>query len=80
MLEKQHLLLITHTPSVNTTTLSRAVEKGANAESDQLFPVLRLSPFDTQPEHVIQAKAIILGTTENFGYMSGALKDFFDRW
>lgn len=75
----RRLLIVAHAPSPNTGRLLEALLAGARAEAGQAVDVAAQSPFDTGPEHVLAAQAIILGTTENLGYMSGALKDFFDR-
>ena len=71
------LLIIVHAPSPNTRRLYDAVTAGANESSD--IEVVARGPLEAGPEDVLAASGIILGTTENLGYMSGALKDFFDR-
>lgn len=72
------LLIISHAPSPNTVALRDALVAGAEESGDEL-QVRCLSPFDTQPDDVISADGYLLSTPENLGYMSGALKDFFDR-
>lgn len=75
----KHLLIVAHAPSPNTLALRDAALRGArHAEFDGVDAQV-LAPLDAGPEEVRQADAILLGTTENLGYMSGALKDFFDR-
>lgn len=73
------LLIVAHVPSPNTLALRDAVVRGAEHPDIENVAVRALTPFEAQPEDVLEAQAIILGTTENLGYMSGALKDFFDR-
>jgi len=75
----KRLLIVAHAPSPNTQAMLDAVMRGATAEEIADVDALALSPFDTGPDDVKAAGALILGTTENLGYMSGALKDFFDR-
>jgi len=75
----KRLLIVAHAPSPNTIRLRDAAVEGARSDPDLNIEIEALSPFDTTPEHLLAAGAVILGTTENLGYMSGALKDFFDR-
>lgn len=76
---RKRLLIVAHAPSANTRALREAVEAGSHAADAPGVDAHTLSPFDAGPDDVLQADAVILGTTENLGYMSGALKDFFDR-
>ncbi len=73
------LLIIAHAPSPNTLRLRDALAEGTRHSDIIGITVKSMSPFDAGAADVLAAQAIILGTTENLGYMSGALKDFFDR-
>lgn len=75
----KRLLLVAHAPSPNTEALRDAVLRGARAPEIDGVEVVAIPPLDAGPEDVLAAQAIVLGTPENLGYMSGALKDFFDR-
>ena len=74
---RPRLLIVAHAPSPNTRLLLDAVAAGA-AEVDGVETVV-LPPLAAEFTDVAAARALILGTPENLGYMSGALKDFFDR-
>ncbi len=76
---KKTLTLIAHAPSPNTIRLRDAVLSGSRHSDINNVETRWVPPLETQPEHVLGSDAVILGTTENLGYMSGALKDFFDR-
>jgi hypothetical protein len=76
---KKRLLVVAHAPSPNTGRLRDAIMAGVAAAESETVEARILSPFEAGPDDVLTAQAVILFTTENLGYMSGALKDFFDR-
>jgi multimeric flavodoxin WrbA len=71
------LLIAYHTGGVKTAQMAEAVERGARSETGVNVIVKRCS--DAGPEDVLAADGLILGTPENFGYMSGMMKDFLER-
>jgi hypothetical protein len=75
----KHLLLVAHIPSTNTSAMRDAVAAGVLSPEVDSVELRSLTPFEAGPDDVKWAHVLILGTTENLGYMSGAMKDFFDR-
>lgn len=75
----KQLLVVAHAPSPNTQALVDAVLRGARHPDLTGVRVRHVPPLAATPADVLAADAILLGTTENLGTMSGALKDFFDR-
>lgn len=78
-LTTKHLLIVAHTPSPNTLRLAEAIARGARHPDIGNVAAKCISPLAAGPDDIRACDAIILFTTENLGYMSGAMKDFFDR-
>jgi len=77
--EPRHLLIVFHSRSGGTQALADAVIAGATSDEIEGVEVRVRRAFDASVDDVHWADGVILGTPENFGYMSGALKDFFER-
>jgi len=71
-----YLLIVANCPSDNALKLFESVVKGA---VDTDYPVVFKTPLEATAADVISSSGVILGTTENFGYMSGLVKDFLER-
>jgi multimeric flavodoxin WrbA len=71
------LLIIYHSQSGNTQQLADQVLAGCRDEVNVESRLL--GAFDAGLKDLRWADGLLLGTPENFGTMSGALKDFFDR-
>ena len=74
----KHLLIVYHSKDGSTGKMSAAVCRGAH-HPDISIEIKMILAKEAILEDLLWADGLVLGTPENFGYMSGALKDFFDR-
>ena len=75
---KKKLTIIANTPSINTEILLNQTALGAKSISNSI-DVQYYEASQADHNCILNSSGIIIGTTENLGYMSGLIKDFFDR-
>jgi NAD(P)H-dependent FMN reductase len=73
------LLVIHHTPSPSLQAMLEQVVAGASDDAIEGVEVVTRPALVAGPADVLEADAYVLGTPANIGYMSGALKHFFDQ-
>lgn len=73
------LLVVHHTPSPSTHDMLDAVLSGAREDAIEGVEVTTRAALTAIPVDVLAADGYVLGTPANIGYMSGALKHFFDQ-
>src|SRR3954471_16265802 len=72
------LLVVHHSPTGSVRSLTDAVVAGANDDAIEGVEVVVRPALEAGADDVLAADGYLLGTAANFGYMSGALKHFFD--
>jgi len=73
------VLFVSHCPSDNTEELRQAALEGIKSLDLEGIEIVSKSPLAANADDVRACDGIIIGTTENFGYMAGLIKDFFER-
>ncbi len=71
------ILIIFHSQTGNTEKLAKAVAQGVEETANARARLLRAA--DTVAQDLKDCNAVIICSPEYFGYMAGAIKDFFDR-
>lgn len=74
----RRLLIVHHTPSPSVEAMLDAVRSGATDPSIEGVEVVVRPALSATAVDVLEADGYVLGTPANLGYMSGALKHFFD--
>lgn len=74
----KHLLIVYSSQTGRTEALARAAADGAGELADEV-EVRCLEAFKSGIEDLQWADGLLIGSPENFGYLSGAVKDFLDR-
>jgi hypothetical protein len=73
------VLIVHHTPSPALHAMFDAVRSGAMNDAIDGVDVVVRAALSATATDVLAADAYLLGTPANLGYMSGALKHFFDQ-
>ena len=66
----KHLLIVYHSQSGNTRAMADAARRGARAPDIDGVETRMLSAAEAGARDLLWADALLLGTPENFGYMS----------
>ena len=73
------LLVVHHSPTRGVRALTDSVLAGARDDAIEGVEVVVRPALEATADDVLGADGYLLGTPANFGYMSGALKHFFDQ-